>query len=91
MVVDFVMPFKTRAQKLAASQRRFSFDSLGKVSYQKDFKKPPEKAKEEIVDPFRLSAGKIEDLSYLKSDVFRIVIASLLIIAAQLAFGLTLS
>lgn len=83
------MPFKTKAQKIAASQRRFSIGKLEKISYAKfsDSKEKGVKIKAAKTDGHNHKT--IEDLSYLKTDVLKITIASLLIIFLELALSLT--
>ncbi len=78
------MPFKTKKRKIKAGSRSFVF-SEGAVS---------------IVDPGKMSTevpGQkkyinvgIEDLSYLRSDLIKIISLSAFIIAAQIVLSLTL-
>ena len=88
------MPFKTKAQKIAASQRRFSVSSQGKVSYINSSEDKASKEENSSIlkvkkAPLR-EVGSIEDLGYLKVDIFKIAIATSVIVAFELALSLTL-
>ena len=80
------MPYKTRAAKIAAAQRRFTYVQTGKdeaFSYEK-------KAKSEPGAYARGKVSTIDDRLYLKGDLLKIVITCLVIIAFQIWLSLTL-
>lgn len=79
------MPFKTKRRKLKASKRHFVF-SGGIV---------------QIVDPQKEMVGEeldkkqtntsVENLSYLRKDLLKIILISAFILATQVALRLTLA
>lgn len=82
------MPFKTRKQKESAAARRFTFsDGRISISNIEDQNMPSGK----IHRQESVSGLEKEDNLYLKKDLLKIVILSLLLIGAQVALRLTLS
>ncbi len=78
------MPFKTRKRKIKASSRSFTFGE-GTVSIV-----DPEKRSTEVPGLKKSIKAGIEDLSYLRSDLAKIILLSVFIGAAQIALTLTL-
>jgi len=82
------MPFKTRRQKEAASARRFNFTQSGHVTYGTD--DTPRAAKTEVktkeAKP-QTTQIAVENLSYVGSDLVKIIILAALIIFAQLVLS----
>lgn len=80
------MPYKTRAAKIAATQRRFTYIQAkqdGSFSYEK-------KHKNEAPQKERKNDNMISDKLYLKGDLLKIVITLAVIIAFQILLSLTL-
>lgn len=78
------MPFKTKKKKLKAAGRRFAFDEgvvriidEGKKMIEVEVKKEPQ-------------AG-VENLSYIRGDLLKIIAISVFIGGAQILLRLTLS
>lgn len=91
------MPFKTKRQKLAAAARRFTFSDSGLVSYSQkssayqvaeEVKVQPEKLREEKLAAVKTSGGEIENLSYVRADLVKILILASLVVGAQIALSL---
>lgn len=81
------MPFKTRRQKIAASQRRYIFaEDEVKISYGKN--REPEISKKSD-KPYSIKT--IDDPLFLKQDLLKIVVISSIIVASQIGLRLTLS
>lgn len=70
------MPFKSRAQKIAASARRFEFLETGATSYQGPSERAP------LVPEKK--TGMIERLPYVRHDLVKIGILAALVVAAQI-------
>jgi hypothetical protein len=81
------MPFKTRKHKLSAASRRITFSDSGLVSYDE---RPKVGVKITKDSEKTLSNKNIEDLSYVKPAILKIVLAASIIIGLQLAMSLTL-
>lgn len=84
------MPFKIKRQKLAAAARRFTFSDSGLVSYQveEEAKEQPEKLREEKLAAVKTSGGEIENLSYVRADLVKILILASLVVGVQIALSL---
>lgn len=84
------MPFKTRKQKLAASQRRFTFSDSGLVSWQvgRGARGQLEKARGLENTEAKTSFGEIENLGYVKVDLVRILVLASLLVGAQVLLSL---
>ena len=81
-----IMPFKTKRQKLAAAQRRFTFSDSGLAKYQiaEEKKGQVQEAEGQTADEMKTSRVEIEDLSYVKLDLVKILLFASLIIGAQI-------
>lgn len=80
------MPYKTKAAKIAAAQRRFSYIEAkndGTFSYKDKTESNPTRT-------VRESSNSIDDKLFLKSDLIKIVLASGIIITIQIWLSLTL-
>lgn len=80
------MPYKTKAAKIAAAQRRFTYIQAredGSFSYEK-------KAKSEPAQVEGKTESKISDKLYLKRDLLKILITLVVITAIQILLSLTL-
>lgn len=80
------MPYKSKASKIAAAQRRFTYIQAkedGSFSYNKKDKNENSKARAH-------DENTISDKLYLKGDLLRIIITCLVIIAFQIWLSLTL-
>lgn len=80
------MPYKTKASKIAAAQRRFSYIEArndGTFSYN-------DKSESKSVRAEIKSTISIGDKLFLKNDLIKIVIASVVIITLQIGLSLTL-
>lgn len=89
------MPFKTRKKKIKASSRSFTF-AEGTVSIVGTGKESaeaqvPKKNVQAGMGEQISRKGGIEDLSYLRLDLVKIILLSVFIGAAQIALALTLS
>lgn len=80
------MPFKTKKRKLKASSRHYVFSEglvkiadLANVSTNSEFQTA------------KRNPGSIEDLSYIRKDLLKIIIMSILILGGQILLRLTLS
>ena len=81
------MPYKSRQAKISATQRRFNYIKTGQDgSFVYENK---QKLKEGQAQ--NSSSEGINDSLFLKSDILKIIILSLLIISGQIALRLTLS
>ena len=78
------MPFKTKRQKIAASQRRFTF-SEGKISLaeKSDRQILPAEAKVQKVSS-NGSLVQTGDLLYIKKDVLKTIVIAALIVIFQI-------
>lgn len=87
------MPFKTKRQKLAAAQRRFSYSDSGSVTYDEQrisgssrvesrptSENKPVQAKTKVLE--------IENLGYVRADLVKILITASIIISSQIALSL---
>ena len=70
------MPFKSRAQKIAASARRFEFWETGATSYQGTSVRTPLGSERKT--------GMIERLPYVRHDLVKIGLLAALIVTAQI-------
>ena len=86
------MPFKTKRQKLAAAQRRFTFSQSGSVIYKADDTFNPSDSAEQssAKGVQKAHVAQVENLVYIKRDLLRILAIASFIIIAQLAISLTL-
>ena len=82
------MPFKTKRQKLAASQRKFSFSKSGSFSY--DGAKTKLESSATSAKTVELSQDQIEDLAYVNKDSIRIAFGAFGIIFFQLLLYIAL-
>ena len=80
------MPFKTKRRKLKAGTRHFVF-SEGAV---KIIDSGKEELKNDIGDKKQTALG-VENLSYLRADLIKILLISAFILAAQIMLRLTLA
>ncbi|MEK9146676.1 MAG: hypothetical protein AAB639_00590 [Patescibacteria group bacterium] len=70
------MPFKSRAQKIAASARRFEFLETAATSYQGTNERAPLGSERKI--------GRIERLPYVRYDLVKIGLLAALVVAGQI-------
>lgn len=83
------MPFKTRKQKLAARERRFTFSDSGVVSWQVkgDDNLKMERVEESKNGKMKFSFGELENLDYVRNDLLKILALAAVIIVAQVALS----
>lgn len=81
------MPFKTRRQKIAASQRKYSFTEGGvENSYGLNQRQEIPEKRDNIS-----KMKTIDDTLFLRRDILKIVAISATIVAVQIGLRLTLS
>lgn len=94
------MPFKTKRQKLAAAQRRFTFTDGGLVTYKESSSSKVEAKsiseeqgatvktkgleKRELIS----RSLEIENLGYVRAELVKILILASIIISSQIALSL---
>lgn len=85
------MPFKTRKQKLAASQRRFTFSDSGLVSWQARRGTGGQLKKASGLENTeeKTSFGEIENLGYVRGEIVRILVLASLLVGAQVLLSFT--
>lgn len=67
------MPFKTRRQKLAAAQRRYTFIQSNPISYRNDTQ--PNLSEKTDVNKTKTDRERIEiDYGYVKKDLLKILL-----------------
>lgn len=83
------MPFKTKRQKISASQRRFTFEGAAEINYPSNVKAIKNPAIK--ITSTKTDSKSIENLDYVRSDIVKILSGASVIILAQLGFSLTLA
>lgn len=90
------MPFKTLKKKVASEQRReaiaaaYSYGQEGGTARRLENRKVDDK-KTSVLPAVKVSTKTIGDLTNVKADLVKIVIAATIIIMVQITLGLTLS